>query len=168
MTKVSSIVNGTFSSIAIELKIDGQRALQWRLNLRFHKVHLICTWGARHLVHLWCTPYVQGRYLIFWLHCMSVPSWLVNSSVSACRLIIIRYHANESKTGNWIASRQLNHNRNLSMQPAFKSATEAATGIWICNRQLNRRPASGNQVPTLHCNFEDTHTASIDANLKPE
>ena len=23
--------------------------IQWRLNLRLHKVHLMCTWGARHL-----------------------------------------------------------------------------------------------------------------------
>ena len=23
--------------------------IQWRLNLRLHKVHLLCTWGARHL-----------------------------------------------------------------------------------------------------------------------
>ena len=23
--------------------------LQWRLNLRFHKMHLVCTWDARHL-----------------------------------------------------------------------------------------------------------------------
>ena len=24
-------------------------SIQWRLNLRLHKVHLMCTWGARHL-----------------------------------------------------------------------------------------------------------------------
>ena len=23
--------------------------IQWRLNLRLHKVHMMCTWGARHL-----------------------------------------------------------------------------------------------------------------------
>ena len=50
--------------------------IQWRLNLRLHKVHLKCTWGARHLkridskiVHLWCTPCAQGCNLKFWLHC---------------------------------------------------------------------------------------------------
>ena len=25
------------------------KKLQWRLNLRLHKVHLMCTWGARYL-----------------------------------------------------------------------------------------------------------------------
>ena len=41
-------------------------------------MHLICTWGAHHLlkidsklVHLWGTPCAQGFNLKFWLHCSS-------------------------------------------------------------------------------------------------
>ena len=31
------------------LGILNSNHVQWRLNLRLHKVHLMCTWGARHL-----------------------------------------------------------------------------------------------------------------------